>query len=107
MIRRLRSRDDVLHRSAFFELLLHALLIRQGFTIVEIEPRAVAELALILHHPAPARTTGPSGSADPFGAMAALIEAKRAFHAVLILLTLAQLTGWLLLARSLAFTAPW
>ncbi len=39
MIRRLRSRDDVLHRSAFFELLLHALLIRQGFTIVEIEPQ--------------------------------------------------------------------
>jgi len=39
LIRRLRSRDDVLHRSAFFELLLHALLIRQGFTIAEIEPQ--------------------------------------------------------------------
>ena len=38
MIRRLRSRDDVLHRSALFELMLHALLRRQGFTIIEIEP---------------------------------------------------------------------
>ena len=37
MIRRLRSRHDVLHRSALFELMLHALLRRQGFTIVEIE----------------------------------------------------------------------
>lgn len=39
MIRRLRSRDDMLHRSALFELMLHALLRRQGFTIVEIEPQ--------------------------------------------------------------------
>lgn len=39
MIRRLRSRDDILHRSAFFELLLHELLLRRGFTIVEIEPQ--------------------------------------------------------------------
>lgn len=38
MIRRLRSRDDILHRSSMFELILHALLVRQGFTIVEIEP---------------------------------------------------------------------
>ena len=39
MTQRLRSRDDVLHRSALFELMLHALLLRQGFTIVEIEPQ--------------------------------------------------------------------
>lgn len=39
LIRRLRSRDDVSHRSALFELMLHALLLRQGFTIVEIEPQ--------------------------------------------------------------------
>lgn len=39
MVRRLRSRDDVLHRSALFELMLHALMRRQGFTIVEIEPQ--------------------------------------------------------------------
>lgn len=39
MIRRLRSRENILHRSAFFELLVHALLLRQGFTIVEIEPQ--------------------------------------------------------------------
>ena len=39
MIRRLRSRDDTLHRSAHFELFLHALLLRQGFTIGAIEPR--------------------------------------------------------------------
>ncbi len=39
LIHRLRSRDDVSHRSALFELMLHALLLRQGFTIVEIEPQ--------------------------------------------------------------------
>lgn len=39
LIRRLRSREDVSHRSALFELVLHALLLRQGFTIVEIEPQ--------------------------------------------------------------------
>lgn len=39
MIRRLRSREDILHLSAMFELLLHALLLRQGFTIVAIEPQ--------------------------------------------------------------------
>lgn len=39
LIRRLRSRDDVSHRSALFELLLHALLLQQGFTIVDIEPQ--------------------------------------------------------------------
>tara|TARA_B110001454_G_scaffold218866_1_gene248324 strand:- start:1911 stop:3080 length:1170 start_codon:yes stop_codon:yes gene_type:complete len=39
MIRRIRSRDNVLHRSAVFELLLHALLLKQGFVIEEIEPR--------------------------------------------------------------------
>ena len=38
MYRRLRSRDDTLHQSAFFELALHELLIRQGFTIEEVEP---------------------------------------------------------------------
>jgi len=38
MRRRLRSRDDTLHQSAFFELPLHELLIRQGFTIEEVEP---------------------------------------------------------------------
>lgn len=38
MIRRLRSCDDVLHRSAMFELMLHALLLRRGFTVVAIEP---------------------------------------------------------------------
>ena len=38
MRRRLRSRDDTLHQSAFFELTLHELLIRQGFTIEEVEP---------------------------------------------------------------------
>ena len=39
LIRRLRSRDDVSHRSALFELMLHALLLQQDFTIVEIEPQ--------------------------------------------------------------------
>ena len=38
MRRRLRSRDDTLHRSAHFELFLHALLRQQGFTIVAVEP---------------------------------------------------------------------
>lgn len=38
MRRRLRSRDDTLHQSAFFELTLHELLIRKGFTIEEVEP---------------------------------------------------------------------
>lgn len=39
LIGRLRSRDDVSHRSAMFELMLDALLRRQSFTIVEVEPR--------------------------------------------------------------------
>lgn len=39
LIRRLRSRADISHRSAIFELVLHALLLRQGFTIAEIEPQ--------------------------------------------------------------------
>jgi len=38
MIRRLRSRDDILHLSASFELILHELVTRQGFTTVEVEP---------------------------------------------------------------------
>lgn len=38
MIRRLRSRDDVLHSSSLFELMLHALLLRQGFAVIAIEP---------------------------------------------------------------------
>jgi hypothetical protein len=39
MIRRLRSRDDTLHLSAAFELILHELLVRQGLTVPAIEPR--------------------------------------------------------------------
>jgi hypothetical protein len=62
---------------------------------------AVAELALILHHPVPAGTVGSAGPADPFGGIAAVIEANRAFHGVLIMLMLGQLTGLLLLARRL------
>lgn len=38
MVRRLRSRSDGLHNSAFFELFLHALLLRRGFAIVAVEP---------------------------------------------------------------------
>ena len=38
MVRRLRSRDDILHSSSLFELMLHAFLLQQGFTVVEIEP---------------------------------------------------------------------
>ncbi|MBY6153374.1 hypothetical protein KUV47_09135 [Vannielia litorea] len=38
MVRRLRSRGDTLHRSSLFELMLHALLVRQGFRVIEIEP---------------------------------------------------------------------
>lgn len=38
MRRRLRSRDDTLHQSAFFELMLHDLLLQQGFVVEEIEP---------------------------------------------------------------------
>jgi hypothetical protein len=38
MILRLRSREDILHRSALFELLMHAVLLRQGFTVVAVEP---------------------------------------------------------------------
>jgi hypothetical protein len=34
---------------------------------------ALMELALILHHPVPARTTGPAGAADLFGGIAAVI----------------------------------
>ena len=62
---------------------------------------AVVELALILHHPVPTRTIGAVGAADPFAGIAAVIDANRAFHGVLILLMLAQLTGLLLLARRL------
>ena len=35
---RLRSRSDTLHRSAFFELCIHELLLRRGFKIIAIEP---------------------------------------------------------------------
>src|SRR4051794_6823694 len=38
MIRGLRSRDDIRHRSSFFELALHELLLRQGHRVVEVEP---------------------------------------------------------------------
>jgi len=38
MRNRLRSRDETLHQSALFELALHELLLRQGFTVVEVEP---------------------------------------------------------------------
>jgi hypothetical protein len=38
LVRRLRSRDDRLHRSSVFELVMHELLIRQGLRVVEIEP---------------------------------------------------------------------
>ncbi len=62
---------------------------------------ALVELALILHHPVPARTIGSAGAADPFGGIAAVIDVNRAFHGILILLMLAQLTGLLLLARRL------
>ncbi|MDQ0086545.1 hypothetical protein J2W35_006928 [Variovorax boronicumulans] len=38
LIARLRSTDEVGHNSAFFELFLHELLLRRGFTILAIEP---------------------------------------------------------------------
>jgi hypothetical protein len=38
IIRRIRSRDERLHRSAVFELILHDLLLRRDFQILEIEP---------------------------------------------------------------------
>lgn len=59
----------------------------------------VVELALILHHPVPVRTIGSAATAEPFSGIAAVIGANRAFHAVLIILMLGQLTGLLLLAR--------
>jgi 4-amino-4-deoxy-L-arabinose transferase-like glycosyltransferase len=62
---------------------------------------ALLEFALILHHPVPARAIGPAGSADPFGGLAAVIDANRVFHGVLIVLMLGQLTGLLLLAQRL------
>jgi hypothetical protein len=67
---------------------------------------AVVELALILHHPVPARTIGPAGAADPFSGIAAVIGANRTFHAVLIMLMLGQLTGLLLLARKVGLHRP-
>ncbi|HEV2123003.1 MAG TPA: hypothetical protein VGW38_09535 [Chloroflexota bacterium] len=67
---------------------------------------AVLELALILHHPVPARTLGSATAADPFGGIAAVIDANRVFHAVLIILMLGQLTGLLLLARKLGLHRP-
>ncbi len=63
---------------------------------------AIVELALILHHPVPGRTLGSVGAADPFSGIAAVIDANRAFHAVLMMLMLAQVTGLLLLARRLS-----
>ena len=67
---------------------------------------AVLELALILHHPVPARTVGAAGAADPFAGIAAVIGPNRSFHAILILLMVAQLTGLLLLARRLGLHRP-
>jgi hypothetical protein len=66
----------------------------------------LVELALILHHPVPARSVGSQGTADAFGAIAAVIGANRTFHGVLILLMLAQMTGLLLLARRLGHHRP-
>lgn len=37
LIRRLRSRDNNRHRSAWFELLLHGLMVARGFTIIAVE----------------------------------------------------------------------
>ena len=38
LVRRLRSRDDSPHRSAWFELILHGLILARGFTVIDIEP---------------------------------------------------------------------
>jgi hypothetical protein len=60
---------------------------------------ALCELALILHHPVPARTIGSGGPTDPFSGIAAVIDSNRTFHGVLIMLMLGQLTGFLLLGQ--------
>lgn len=39
LIRRIRSREDGTHLGAAFEIVVHELMLRQGFRIVEIEPR--------------------------------------------------------------------
>lgn len=62
---------------------------------------ALLELALILHHPVPARTIGSGGPPDPFSGIAAVIDSNRTFHGVLIMLMLSQLTGLLLLAQKM------
>ena len=67
---------------------------------------ALLELAMILHHPVPARTGG-GGAAGQFAAIAAVIEANRSFHAILILLLAVQLGGLALLARRLGLRRPW
>lgn len=38
LFNRLRSKHDITHQSAFFELALHELLVRQNFAVKEIEP---------------------------------------------------------------------
>ncbi len=63
----------------------------------------VLELALILHHPVPVPTAGSAGMADPFSGIAAVIDANRSFHAVLIMLMILQMTGLFLLAQRLSF----
>lgn len=67
---------------------------------------ALIQLALILHHPVAAPAPGAAGAADPFAGIAAVIGANRSFHAVLILLLIAQLTGVALLARTLGLHRP-
>jgi hypothetical protein len=62
---------------------------------------ALVELALILHHPSAPPAVGSAARTDPFNGIAAVIQANRTFHGVLILLMLAQLTGLVLLARRL------
>lgn len=49
---------------------------------------------------------GGPATADPFGGVAAVVERNRTFHAILISLMLAQLTGLLLLARRLGLDRP-
>lgn len=67
---------------------------------------ALIQLAVIMHHPvaAPSARAGPG--AGSLAGLASVVGANRAFHAVLMLLMIAQLTGLALLARRLGTRRP-
>ncbi|WP_309629778.1 hypothetical protein [Brevundimonas sp.] len=65
---------------------------------------ALLEVVLVTHHPVVSRVEHDSGLA--FDALAAIVQANLAFHAVLMLVAVGQLAGLFLFARRLGLDRP-